>query len=579
MRKNNIKNKKGYYGLLALSAVMIILISLRNIPKLINIMAWDEIGYWGNGAYIAGYDWSSVVSTYAGYYSYGYSLIIAVLLKTLGNAHIAYQAAIVINALFNSGSLLLANYVGIKYFGWNKKYYVLITSIIASIYVNNITQSNCAWTECELIFLYWCLVALFLSLNTNYNFFKVMAIVIVSIYMYCVHNRTAGIVIASAATIGLFAFTRKVPKKDLLALSAIASVIIGIEIICKMGIKQNVYINKSDTDLVNTYTAAAPWLISKFQSLYGIIDLVKTFLNRFLYFGITTFGVFWVFCVYGVRQIFISVLKKKIDCFLFFVILSVLGIFGVMTLQLSQSGSYQALLYGRYQDIVMGPSFLMGMLYLISGLVDSKFIKRYVLAAPIVMWLLMIVCKSIPIYSDYFVTNCNTSLYKFWVGTDQGGYKFEHIFLYSMLLTVIYVLICFVNSQNRKMGIILLLFFSINYGVTQVIDSNDVFYSFYNDYQDMTDELSNIHEICEDENEIFYYNDKDLSITTQIAMWLQLEMYEHKIIVVNDLQKVLPGNYVVVPRKRISETDYQVSEQPQGKLLSEYKFSALYMVQ
>lgn len=578
MKKFNAKTQKEYYGLLVLSFVTIMLFSLRNISKLTNIMAWDEIGYWGNGAYIAGYDWSSVVSTYAGYYSYGYSLIIAVLLKLFGNSHIAYQAAIAINALFNAGSFLLANYVGVKYFSWNKKYYILITSIIVSMYINNITQSNCAWTECELIFLYWCLVALFLSLNTNYKFYKIVFIAVLSIYMYCVHNRSVGIVIASALTIVLFVFIKRIPKKDVLFLIVIVLLIGSIEIFYKINIKQNVYIYKADTELVNTYTAVAPWITSKFQSLYGIKDLIKTFLNRFLYFGITTFGVFGVFCIWAMKKIYSSVLEKELDYFLFFIILSVLGVFGVMTIQLSQSGTYQALLYGRYQDIVIGPSFFLGLMYMISGLKGNKMIKRYAVFTPVIMWLLLIICRSIPIYSDYFVTNCNTSLYKFWVGTDQGGYNFEYMFLYAVLLMSIYAVICFFNRENKKLGMILLLLFTITYSSVQVKDSEDVFYSFYNNYQDMADELLKIHGICEDENEIYYYNDPNLSITTQLAMWLQLEMYEHKIIVVNDLHQVLSGMYMVVPRRKISDTDYQVSEQPQGELVSEYKFAALYLI-
>ena len=70
----NIKNiflrHKVYIVLLIMSAVLIFMISARHISILTNIMAWDEIGYWGNAAYIAGYDWSSVVSAFAGYYSY-----------------------------------------------------------------------------------------------------------------------------------------------------------------------------------------------------------------------------------------------------------------------------------------------------------------------------------------------------------------------------------------------------------------------------------------------------------------------------------------------------------------------------
>lgn len=572
----NGSERKLYFILVFIAAIAIFLLSARHVAQLVNIMAWDELGYWGNAAYLAGYDWSSVVSTYAGYYSYGYSLIIAVLFRVCINAHQAYQVAVLINALLNTGSFFLANYVGLNCFGCKNKYYVLLASIVVSIYSNNITQASYAWTECLLIFLYWCLSALFLSLNKKYRFYKTSLIIILTVYIYCVHNRTIGIVIASALSMGLYILLRKIPKKHVIFLVLIIALLIIAEIYFKGIIKAAVYTTKSDKQLANTVANAAPWMVNKLLSLYGVVDLLKTFLNRFLYFGIVTKGTFFVFCVYVVKKIYVGIIRKNIDFFALFSILSILGVFGVMSIHLSQQGSYQALLYGRYQDIVIGPVFLLGLLYTFLKIDEKKKVIRYAFLLPLILGILLMVARSIPIYSDYFVSNCNVSLFKFWIGTKNGGYEFNKMFLSVILGVTILAVICWINQNNKKIGLLLLLCFTIGYGKVQYEDSELAFASGFNNYYDMSEELKKIHEICGEVEEIYFYNDDSLTTRQQMAMWLQLEMFEKRIIVVEDFENLQEGSHLVLPRKKISDTEYEITIEPDGELLTADKYIALY---
>ena len=576
----NIKNiflrHKVYIALLIMSAVLIFMISARHISILTNIMAWDEIGYWGNAAYIAGYDWSSVVSAFAGYYSYGYSLILAFLLRVCGNSHIAYQMAIAVNAFLVTGSFFIANYIGIKYFKWKNKYYVLLASIIVTVYVNNITQSNYAWTEGLLIFLYWCLAALFLSLNQRYHFMKIVLIIAITVYIYCVHNRSLGIVIASFITIVLYIAIKKVSVKKVICFAIGTLLLILFEGLLKEHIKSAVYIAKSDVELVNTFAAASPWIIGKLLSLSGIIDLIKTFMNRFLYFGITTFGTFWLVCYWGIKKLREGIAEKKYNFFLIFLFLSVLGTFGLISVQLSPSSSYQSLLYGRYQDVVAGPVFLMGLLILIFD--GKNRLNRCFLFFPLIMSILIQVAKGIPIYSDYFVPNCNVSLYKFWIGTENGGYEFNAIFLITALgMTVLYI-VSFISYKNKVLGGVLLGCFVTCYMGIQVRDSEKVFEETFLNYQNMSKELNEIHEICKDANEIYYYTDENLSINTPLAMWLQFEMYDHKIVVVDSMENVKENSYIAIPRKKMSDTVFEATVEVEGILVSEDKFIALYVI-
>ena len=74
----------------------------------------DEFGYWASAAKVIGYEWSEVASL-GSYYSFGYSLLLAPLLKLFREGIAAYRAAIAVNMilmcmggglLYKSGSRL-----------------------------------------------------------------------------------------------------------------------------------------------------------------------------------------------------------------------------------------------------------------------------------------------------------------------------------------------------------------------------------------------------------------------------------------------------------------------------------------
>ena len=103
-------------GPLLLGAVVLFILVLYDLDKLniIHILN-DEYGYWAAGALMSGKDWSDVTA-HSYYYSYGYSVILSVLMKVFSGPEILYKASVVVNAVFLVLSYFITAYIIKKIF-------------------------------------------------------------------------------------------------------------------------------------------------------------------------------------------------------------------------------------------------------------------------------------------------------------------------------------------------------------------------------------------------------------------------------------------------------------------------------
>lgn len=84
-------------GILSCLALLVFIINIRHLGSIeFFTVLDDEFGYWGNAAYLAGLDWSGVISEIP-YYSYGYSLLLVPLFFIFDNPIHMYKAAIILN--------------------------------------------------------------------------------------------------------------------------------------------------------------------------------------------------------------------------------------------------------------------------------------------------------------------------------------------------------------------------------------------------------------------------------------------------------------------------------------------------
>lgn len=354
-----------------LFCIVLLYIILCNLGKLNQIIVIDdEFGYWGVGAYFAGYDWTGLTPT-SPYYGYGLGFLYMFLFKIFNNATIMYKAAIVLNSIF----LLVAYLLSIKcgkriYPEIEEKYIVLFCSFIA-LYPNTLAQSQVGWTESLLYLWFWVCCTFFISVLEKASCANSGLFAAVLLYGYMVHQRTLGVIIAAVLTVSIVMLLHKNNKREFLTF--VATLVIGTLIAygIKKYLSQNFWLtldeNIADINNIGGQIGKIQYIFSK----QGIYDLVLGCVGKALYLIFSTYGLILVAFIFllsyamrSLKNTFCCKEKKADDiitkeyCSLFLV-LSFLSTFAISAIfMISYSDRLDILLYGRYNEFLIGPLLL-----------------------------------------------------------------------------------------------------------------------------------------------------------------------------------------------------------------------------
>lgn len=160
----------------------------------------DEIGYWSNGAFFLGIDWTSVTNT-INYYSYGYSLLLVPLYVAAGifywSSDMLYHAGIVMNAGFLVGSYLIALKLSERYLPKMNRIVRTAVCFVVFTYSSYIVYAHITWTECTLLFFFWVFLYVMMRVTDRPAVGNHAAFAVVSFYLYTVHQRCLGIVVTA----------------------------------------------------------------------------------------------------------------------------------------------------------------------------------------------------------------------------------------------------------------------------------------------------------------------------------------------------------------------------------------------
>jgi hypothetical protein len=161
----------------------------------------DEFGYLGNAAYFAGYNWSEILSQFH-FYGFGYSLLLVPLFFLLDDPNHIYMGIMIFNALTASAIVFVAYAAGRRLFPKLSASAHLLSALAVSLYPAYLVYSNMAWPEVFFAFLFWLSFLSFLVLGHGtkgaYSF-ALTGILIGFIYM--VHPRGLSVVAAASLTI------------------------------------------------------------------------------------------------------------------------------------------------------------------------------------------------------------------------------------------------------------------------------------------------------------------------------------------------------------------------------------------
>lgn len=431
--------------------------TLHDLPIIFN----DEFGYWDSAAWIAGYDWSSVSSSIQ-YYSYGYGIILAILIKLTDSMTQAYHYAIFLNAVWITLSFLVLYKICDRLYQRLKFSSKIFISIAATFYASNITQRNYTWPECFLFFLFCVNVYLVILLCEKITFMKIAAIVVLCVISYMIHQRTIAITLANIVIVFLLLVGKKINKKMIFGLIFLFLILLLIHILIKNSIINFVW-NNSESSSVNNMGSQMSKLGFLFSS-DGIKIFTLTFLGRIFYLAISSI----LLCFWAVESIMKNIINNwrmgKVDYLNIFLFCTLFFTIGISTVSMytSDFSDVSHIVYGRYIDNIMGPFIIIGLYQILKS---QKSIKRFFLYGNILFILGLSVSLLWEMKHPKWISDINNAGISVWVSDKEIRVWPSIIIIFLISCFVYYIGHSLLGKRDWCVGgicIILIFIWSLN---------------------------------------------------------------------------------------------------------------------
>ena len=487
----------------------------------------DEFGYWSTAANLSGKDWTNLIQ-FTPYYGYGYSVILVPLFWIFQDVTLLYKAAIAINALLLVFSYFISIWTAKRIFNFEGMLLNVI-SLVLILYPNNIFQVQIAWTETLLYFLFWVTFALILSYEEKPNTIKIIFIVATLIYMFMVHQRTIGIVIAGGITLILAIIIQPIGRRKKYQYVMILMLVLTLGIFLK-NFLQNIQIrdfwHNSTMAAINNTGLKPTEAIDIFSEVFKNLELlIKALLGRGLYFIFLTGPIIITFLTSFLEKTFHLVTKKKNsskDCKYFitymFVGLSFLAVLGIGSISGMKGGRLDVPVYARYIENVIGPVLLLG----IAEILRLKKIRFIVIEGIILAILGGIAVNSsiIGIEDTKYNVTSSVGLAKFFLEYEDAHKAVFYISIYAVLVVCIVSALVYFSRKWKGCFLIILVAFALFW--------NRMTYSARPEMTNLRAELERdfwpiveIMDSYEDIHALYFLQNKDIDPYVTNAKYLQ----------------------------------------------------------
>lgn len=362
----NIK-KRTLSVAIAIEIVVIIAVHLLNINHLYSfVMSEDELGYWGNAAFLLGKDWGNTVS-FCQYYSFGYSIFLMLIQCVPLQGLTMYRLAILANALFMAGSFLISYFLFTRLMPEKNKILISVACMGMTLYSAYICQSSIAWSECYLVLFVWLILLQAFLICQKATMVRVIVFALELGYSYMIHQRTIPFLIAGIVLMIVLIIRKRLKICQFVMMVVTVAGMLAVTVLLKDYLQAELY--NGTGAIGNDYSN----IISKMTIANMIVPVIREAAGQFYYLWASTFGIVPL----GIGITIITCIKKwkrkeaDESCFLGFTFVSFLGILGVSSIFMRQSIlRVDYLIYGRYIEIAIGFFLIMGLL----GLED--FVKQ-----------------------------------------------------------------------------------------------------------------------------------------------------------------------------------------------------------
>ncbi len=411
----------------------------------------DEFGYFATSAFLRGLDWSDTVK-YIPYYSYGYGMFILTPLSIIFKDPVMlYQAAIVTNGLMLVGCYLIARIMAKHLFGtvnWKTRD---VICFLIMLYPANIVNSHIAWTEITLLFLFWLYVWISYSSLKTPSYIKYIGWAVVTLLLYVVHQRSLGILCATVLMLLIVFIINKEHRKYILSFMIVAGGLFLAHNWFK-GYYQDTLYGEAMFLQVNDFGGRVESVTKEF-SLTGIVRILQSFVGKWLYLMIGTgFLIWWAILALfknswkGIKSKFKNAKGGFSYRLTWEVLLSVCFVASFMLCVLANITivKYDNLLYGRYNEYILGIYLLYGTIYFLK---EKKWKIKFGIG-----FVLTVIAIAI---CQYVLDNANVNFYQCYHSVCTGlffepGVESEGRVIWFGLIGLVFVVIACVLAKGPK---------------------------------------------------------------------------------------------------------------------------------
>lgn len=380
-----------------LFAAAIFFINFQIVGKCYNPFVFnDEMGYWTHASVMAGYDWTGVSNGLA-WYSFGYSFMLAPILRIFSDPTEMYRAALVLNIIMQI--LVYLMYIHIIRYIVPKlgKVPAAFISAAAVLYTSYQHNAGIAFSETALLFVTTLTAYILVRVLKKPSYLNLGCLGAVSAYLFMVHNRTIGIVASVVLVILAAVILRRVSLRH-------AAVFVGVLV---LGFAANSII-RNHLESILWYSGKAGGngsdsVMTKFKSVFSSMDNFKRMISLFASqafaafaatFGIALFALWAIF-----RRLAETVIsfakscgknrnkteKQTVDGSLFvllFIFCSFISTWIISSIFMFDFTRIDHIIYTRYYDIIIGLLIASGLYYMYNC---NKYDLMFAAAMPFIM--------------------------------------------------------------------------------------------------------------------------------------------------------------------------------------------------
>lgn len=431
-------------------------------------VATDDIGMLSGAAYLAGYDWSSVVST-TKYYGQGWYSLFAPVLRIIENPATIWAVIVIVNICIVALACVFIQYIGKKYLRMENNFVTSLISIFVSMAVvpsNTLSQEPILF--CLTIVISYLLLKCVEEENSLFRSFIFMILAVVfCTYAYLIHTRA--VVFFVAIPIAMIASALK-RRKKYISLSLYAVVALIFYFMANV-LKKNIihFIWGMGNTIMN---AELPISISTFQdifSLKGIRVIFDCFVSNFFtacmrLYGIPCMIVLLVIMtlihIFKKSEIKNSIVGNRRVLLVFSFACFFIGMAGVAVMWGRGAIStywtdeanvyYKGFCYFRYYATFAGPALFVT---LAERFENEKYSKKFSLSTlgicgGVVLYYLLIILRRIS-KSEYV----NRTILQYTAYVDEGLDILNHVLSIGIVLIVIALILC--AGRYSKYGLVL----------------------------------------------------------------------------------------------------------------------------